>query len=101
MFIATSSFSSKSSPSFKTGSGAFKICGIYSFGRSGVHERERERVRPAMLSWGGGRKDADEDEEEVRARCLCVTICAYVGVERSAGLLNSLDKEDDDIVRRR
>ena len=89
MFIATSSFSSKSSPSFKTGSGAEEICGIYSLGRSGVQERERERVRSAMLSWGGGRKDAEEDEEEVRARCLCVTICAYVGVEMSAGLLYS------------
>ena len=85
MFIATSSFSSKSSPSFKTGSGAFKICGIYSLGRSGVHERER--VRPATLSWGGVLKDAEEDEDEVRARCLCVTMCAYVGMEMSAGLL--------------
>ena len=87
MFIATSSFSSKSSPSFKTGSGAFKICGMYSLGRSGVQERELERVRPATLSWGVGRTDAEEDEEEVRARCLCVTICAYVGVEMSAGRL--------------
>ena len=48
---------------------------------------------------GGVRKDADEDEEEVRARCLCVTICAYVGVEMSAGLLYSLTEEDDDKVR--
>ncbi len=52
-----------------------------------------------MLSWGGGRKDAEEDEEEVRAHCLCVTICAYVGVEMSAGLLYSLTEEDDDKVR--
>ena len=99
MFIATSSFSSKSSPSFKTGSGAFKICGMYSLGRSGVHERERERVRPATLSGGGVRKDAVEEEEEVRAQCVCVTICAYVGVEMSAGLLYSLTEEDDDKVR--
>ena len=72
---------------------------MYSLGRSGVQEREREWVRPATLSWGGGRKDAEEDEEEVRARCLCVTICAYVGVEMSAGLLYSLTEEDDDKVR--
>ena len=56
-------------------------------------------MRPATLSEGGVRKDAVEEEEEVRARCVCVTICAYVGVEMSAGLLYSLTEEDDDKVR--
>ncbi len=53
----------------------------------------------AVRGGGGGRKDGEEDEEEVRARCLCVTICAYVGVEMSAGLLYSRTEEDDDKVR--
>ena len=63
-----------------------------------MSESESECAQRRCLG-GGVHKDADEDEEEVRARWLCVTICAYVGVEMSAGLLYSLTEEDDDKVR--
>jgi hypothetical protein len=64
-----------------------------------MSESESECAQRRCPGGGGVCKDADEDEEEVRARCLCVTICAYVGVEMSAGLLYSLTEEDDDKVR--
>ena len=62
MLIATLSFSSNPSPSFKTGSGSKVIWGMISLGRSRASEPVRERVREATLSGGIDERDEEDDK---------------------------------------
>ena len=63
MLIATLSFSSNPSPSFKSGSGVKVTWGMISWGRARASEPVRERVREATLSEG---RDERVDEDEAK-----------------------------------